>query len=104
LKAIYSPEALAELREGIAWYDQQSEGLGADFYDEILKTVDEICSGPSRFALYEGAVLERPVQRALAKRFPYVVTFKVVDDVVRILSVFHGHRMPGYWELPDRLR
>jgi plasmid stabilization system protein ParE len=98
VKAIYSPAALQELRESIAWHEKQSDGLGADFYDEVLKTLAEICSGPARYALYEGAVLENPVQRALTDRFPYVITFKVADGAVRVLSIFHGSRLPGYWE------
>jgi toxin ParE1/3/4 len=98
VKAIYSPEALEELRDGIAWYEQQRADLGADFYSEIANTVNDICSDSNRFAFYEGAVLEHPVQRALLKRFPYIVVFKVVDDEIRILSVTHGHRLPGHWE------
>lgn len=98
MKTIYAPEALSELHDAIDWYERQREGLGADFYDEILAVLEEVRADPLRFAIYEGTPLDEPVRRALVKRFPYVVSFRIAGDFVRILSIFHGHRRPGYWK------
>ena len=98
MKTIYAPEALSELREAIDWYDRQRDGLGAEFYDEILAAVEMISADPLRFAIYEGTSLDEPVRRALVKRFPYVVSFKIIGNEIRILSIFHGRRRPGYWK------
>jgi toxin ParE1/3/4 len=92
------PDAAAEMDEAADWYDRQRDGLGDEFLDEVKATFKVIEGDPLRYALYEGRRLKKPVRRALVKRFPYVVSFEVLGDTTLILSVFHGHRRPGYWK------
>jgi plasmid stabilization system protein ParE len=94
---ILTPEAAAEMHEAADWYDGQRDGLGDELMDEVNATIREIAADPTRFPRYEGRQLKPTVRRALVNRFPYVVSFEVVNDIIWILAVFHGHRRPGYW-------
>ena len=38
------------------------------------------------------------IRRALAKRFPYTVFFKVRGSALVVLAVLHGRRDPAVWQ------
>jgi plasmid stabilization system protein ParE len=97
---LLEPEAAAELRDAAAWYERRRQGLGDEFVDEVKATIEQIGADPMRFARYEGRPLKKSVRRALVKRFPYVASFELEIDSIRILSVSHGNRRPGYWKSP----
>jgi toxin ParE1/3/4 len=48
-----------------------------------------------------GPVLGLPrdvgVRRKLLQRFPYAIVFVETEEVVRVISVMHGHRRPAFW-------
>jgi plasmid stabilization system protein ParE len=37
----------------------------------------------------------RDARRALVRRFPYVVVFRITRDQIRVLAVVHQHRDPA---------
>lgn len=42
----YHPDALAELRAHVAWYDDRGAGLGDRFETAIEEVVDTVVGGP----------------------------------------------------------
>jgi hypothetical protein len=42
-------------------------------------------------------VLHRQIRRALVRRFPYGLLFRVIDDVVVFVGCFHTRRSPESW-------
>ena len=88
----YHPALEAELADARNYYDEQSPGLGRDFVDEFERQVLAIAAMPERWM-----IVERDVRRALMKRFPYVIYFRVLDrDAIRITVVKHEKRHPAY--------
>ena len=64
-KIIVRPEAQREIQEAFDWYEERSEGLGAEF----LRTADACLSGVQRNPdAYQKVHSE--VHRALFRRFP----------------------------------
>lgn len=91
-------EAEEELREAMLYYEQQREGLGADFYECVNETILTIGQERLRFPVYEGRPLNREFRRARVARFPYIVIFETRRDETLVIAVAHTSRSPGYWE------
>jgi plasmid stabilization system protein ParE len=85
-------EAEVELWEAVAYYEQQSTGLGLDFGAELEASLEAICYAPERWPL-------RPdgTRRYLTPRFPYVVVYLYLQGRVWVIAIAHCKRRPGYW-------
>ena len=59
-----------------------------EFLDELNEISAEIATDPARFA-FSG---ERDIRETQARRFPYVVYYRILSDRVRILAVWHTAR------------
>lgn len=75
------------------FYEARSHGLGADFLDEVERSVETIASHP-----HTAPVLKGGIRRRLLKRFPFGILYAVEPDTVVVLAVMHLRRRPGYWE------
>ena len=93
LSPIIRPEAEHDLADARDWYDEQRNGLGHEF----LATVDQTLIAISMMPLLY-AVEYKSVRRVCMQRFPYVVYYRVIGDVVEILGVLHGNRNPAVWK------
>ena len=60
-------EAEAELREAVAYYEQQRPGLGFDFAREVEAPVESVRRFPGRWPLRSDTT-----RRFLVQRFPYI--------------------------------
>jgi plasmid stabilization system protein ParE len=90
MRVEYHPAVEKELREIINCYNRCSAGLGSDFLNEFERQVLNIASNP-----FLWTEIERGVRRALLRRFPYTVYFRVVEiDLLRIIVVKHQRRHP----------
>ncbi|MBN8560771.1 MULTISPECIES: type II toxin-antitoxin system RelE/ParE family toxin [Leptolyngbya] len=89
---IVRPEARQELDEAYQWYEAQQEDLGDDFLDCVDERLNQICQMPE---LYE--VVRRDIRRAVVRRFPYVIYYRVVVDRVIVLAIIHGRANPKKW-------
>ena len=84
--------AEADLAEAVEWYEAQSPGLGARFLDDVRTAVDRVALNPFQYqSVHRGA------RRAFLHRFPYALIYRLVQDEVRLLAVFHTSRNPRRW-------
>ena len=74
------------------WYDQQSEGLGDDFLDELRDAIHRAHRDP----LHYQCVVEE-LRRVLLKRFPYAVFYLIEPTRVVVLAVLHQAANPDSW-------
>lgn len=93
MKLEFSRAAKLELFDAQARYEAAREGLGLQFVEEMQALAKKAATMPERFPLMKGTAL----RRALGKRFPYMIVFKVRGALVRILAVAHQRQEPGYW-------
>ncbi len=92
MKIEYHPALGPELQDVRDYYEEKSSGLGRDFVDEFERQVLTIAAMPERWM-----VVERDIRRALMKRFPYVIYFRILDnETIRITVVKHEKRHPAY--------
>ena len=60
----FHPEADAEFRDAIDYYESCQPGLGQDFYFEVCSTIQRIIDFPETWP-----VLDRDIRRCLTNRF-----------------------------------
>ena len=85
--------AKGELKDAVAYYDRQREGLGDEFAQEVADTVEKIAASPGA-----GSILAANVRRCRTNRFPYGVVYAVRGEDLLIIAVMHMRRKPGYWQ------
>ena len=90
----YHPETVRELNKSIEYYNAQRTGLGEEFRDEILETLERIRLNPKRYG-----IVKLDIRRTFVHRFPFSILYRVVDDkTVRILVIRHHRVRPSYGE------
>jgi plasmid stabilization system protein ParE len=88
----FLPQAKAELREAVAYYNEQRPGLGDELRAEVELATDQIKSFPRA-----SPKLSANLRRRRLKRFPYGLVYEATSEEIVIMAVMHLHRRPGYW-------
>ena len=89
----YHSHARAEVLKAATYYNDQAEGLGQRFHDEIDKVVLDILDLPILWPITKYGTRVR----ILVKPFPYSIHYKIVHDEIVIIAVAHQSRYPEYW-------
>ena len=88
----FAKEASYEFRESVEWYESKAQGLGLKFTDEIDSTIERIKLNPD---LYQS--ITENIRKIQVNKFPYSVFYKIEDDILVILRIFHSKRKPMKW-------
>lgn len=86
------PEATDELLEERSWYEARAPGLGLEFTRAVQACIATVRRDPEAFP-----VVHRDVRRALLRRFPYGLYYRVEEDGIVLLACFHASRDPKDW-------
>ena len=83
-----SSDALLDLEEGFAFYQQQSEGLGAYFISCLTSDIEAL--------QYFGGIHQvvHSYHRALSKRFPFCIYYEIQGDILTVVAVLDARRDP----------
>ena len=92
-RLIIQPQAEIDVADAVAWYEDQRIGLGNEFLDELDLVMERVVYSPFQFPQ-----IRNEVRRALLRRFPYSVYFRVSDEAVMLIAVLHQHRDPRNWQ------
>mgnify|MGYP001579665994 CR=1 FL=1 len=87
------PEAESEFYDAVSYLNEQAQGLGFDFANEIFSTISRILDHPNAWQ-----PLTEQIHRCLCKRFPYGLIYEVIDEDLTILAIMHLSREPNYWK------
>lgn len=87
------PEAERDLEDAAAWYEDQRSGLGREFLDEMLQCMQRVVEEPELYPL-----LYRNTRRALPRRFPFGVFYRVEEEFIMVVAVMHASRDPQRWK------
>lgn len=93
MKIDFLDPAKFELIEAIAYYNDQSEGLGFEFAGEVQKTIERIVQYPNAWSS-----LSQRTRRCRMKRFPYGLIYQIRTDMILIVAIMHFHRNPKAWK------
>ncbi len=92
-RLISEPPADLDVEAAFDWYENERDGLGLEFLDELRAAYNRIAGGPLKYQ-----ELRSGIRRALLKRFPYAVYFAIEDDVVVVVAVLRASRDPAEWQ------
>jgi len=90
---VFRPEVRDEISEAYNWYEKQKLSLGDEFLDCVDKILNRICLMPESYA-----IVYRDIRRAVVKRFPYAIYYRVVSSRVIVIAIFHSRRDPKSWQ------
>ncbi|HUT54803.1 MAG TPA: type II toxin-antitoxin system RelE/ParE family toxin [bacterium] len=93
MKYSLHPGAAADIVETAAFYEARQPGLGFEFTQEVYSAVARILEYPEAWT-----TVSPNTRRALLKRFPFGVIYKIKSDHLLILAVSDLRRLPGYWK------
>ena len=84
--------AQQEIDEAVVWFNEQDDGKGVDFLDELDRVVRLVKSYP-----FASTKIERDIRRCLFARFPYSLIYGVEEQTIVVIAVAHSRRSPRYW-------
>jgi toxin ParE1/3/4 len=90
---IIRPEAERDIALGRDWYETKREGLRAGLLSTVAVIFDRITQMPQ---LYPPEY--KSIRRVAMKRFPYVVYYRIIGDVVEVIAVHHAGRDSRRWQ------
>ncbi|HYT85584.1 MAG TPA: type II toxin-antitoxin system RelE/ParE family toxin [Burkholderiales bacterium] len=93
LRVVFRRVAKSEFEDAAVWYDDRRFGLGDEFVHEIEQAIAKAAAAPQRYPVVFG-----DIRRTVARRFPFSVYFRVREDALVVLAVFHGRRNPAIWQ------
>ena len=88
---LYHSAIQKEIREILDHYEEVSEQLADEFWEELTKGFDNARRFPARQHFDSSGR-----RRVNLTRFPYHFLFKSSDTQIKITSVKHNSRHPGY--------
>ena len=93
MKLLLRPAAAADLDQAYVWYESQQVGLGDEFLEAVIRVFDVLENSPRLFP-----VVHRDTRRALVKRFPYSIFYRLIGENAVVVACFHGSRDPIKWQ------
>jgi plasmid stabilization system protein ParE len=86
---ILSP-AENDIEEGYRFYESQDHDLGSYFLDSLYSDIDSL----AYFGRMHRVVMG--YHRLLAKRFPFAVYYRIIDNEVVVFAVLDCRRNPSW--------
>jgi plasmid stabilization system protein ParE len=75
------------------WHENEREGLGLEFLDELERVLDRLSEQP-----LVHRKIRNEVRRALLKKFPYSIYYRVPPTRVEVIAVLYSRRDPAIWQ------
>ena len=80
--------AMEDLAVGREFYDRQETGIGDYFFDCLFSEIDSLTIYGGIHSIHFG------FHRLLAKRFPYAIYYRIIDDRAVVFRVLDCRRNP----------
>lgn len=89
----FRPEVAEDVRAARSWYAERSDTLPGELVEELERQLCRIEESPMQFP-----VVHRDIRRALVRRFPYAIFFRVEQNEVVVFAVMHQAMDPRSWK------
>jgi len=90
---VLDPLAEEDLKDAARHYENEVNGLGADFLDRVYAAIERLTVYPQ-----SGFLQTDNIRIARISRFPYDVHYRIEPDRIFVLAVMHQSRKPGLWK------
>lgn len=92
------PQALTDIADASAWYEERQPGLGQRFTREVVASIEALLPNP---LLCRSRNRRLGARWCVPRRSPYRIVYRVTEDRVTIVAVVHAARRDRRWR--DRL-
>ena len=92
MRARFLRPAEAEVDDAVRYFDEQRDGLGHRFEQDLIQTITFVTDHP-----FTGMALTSNVRKFRLRTFRYNIIYVVDGDELVIVAVAHHRRHPGYW-------
>jgi len=79
--------AKQEFDDAIAYYENESEGLGLRFKKEIRSSIENILNFPTLYPIFMNNI-----RKCVAHTFPYTVFYTIIDETIYIYAIANHHK------------
>jgi hypothetical protein len=79
-RLIIQDQAILEIKDAFEWYEEQKEGLGHEFIDEIEDCYNNLSKYPERYSY-----INHLYRRIKTNRFPYILIYEI-EAALSLLS------------------
>ncbi len=80
------------MTETALFYEGQAHGLGAEFLDDVQRTINRLRNNPKL-----GQKVVDDLRCGLLSRFPFSLIYGIEPEDLLIVAVAHQRRRPFYW-------
>lgn len=84
--------AKLEFDDAIAYYENESEGLGKRFKDEIRSSIDMIVQFPELYPIFIN-----DIRKCVTYTFPYTIFYTYEDGTVYVYAIANHYRNPSIY-------
>ncbi len=96
MRVEYHPATIADLNEAVRYYNGKQPALGDRLRTEVHAAIELLREHPDMHAERRG------VRRAMVKRFPYSIIYRLLPDGrIRVLVIRHHKRHPEFGAARD---
>jgi toxin ParE1/3/4 len=88
----FSPDFKVKLAESYEWYEGREIGLGQQFLRSVDVCLKMVQRHPEIFP-----IIVKTYRRAIPRKFPYVIFYKIEGDMVIVYQMFHSAENPKKW-------
>lgn len=94
MKVALTGNAQRDVRRAQSHYSRISPTLGRRFVDAVNVVIGDVSETPRRFSKFG---TDPEIRRAMTKRFPYKVFFRIDADRIVVIRVVHTARSDRMW-------
>ena len=88
-KIIIKEAARLDTEDAYKYYENEREGLGEEFLQELIKKYDCLYTHPQHYGFTGEQYIFRDIK---LDRFPYSIVYEMIEDSVIIYSIHNNHR------------
>ena len=86
-----TPMAFSDMQIGIKYYQLQRINLGKRFATVVDNALSRIKQLP-----FSASFAYDDVRYKTINKFPYVILYKIIDNIICVLRIFNMHQKPLY--------
>jgi len=88
----FHPDVSSEIKASYDWYQEQANGLGEDFLNELEYSYQAIVEFFDTWPKFS-----KDFRRFILSRFPFSIIYRKNNESVYVVAIMHHSRKPGYW-------